>query len=209
MEHIRFHFDPICPWAWLTSRWAARLVELGELEVTWAFFALAEQNQTLLTDPEHRQLATAPLRLLALARRRGGNDAVGRLYTAVGEARHRRSEPIGEAPVLEACLRAAGLDPAWMAESARDDSCWDEVLADHRAAVQQCGAFGVPTLILDGGAGPGAFGPVITEVPDDAEAVALLHDTVRCLRRPYLYELKRERGDTRPVLDAPSRAPSA
>ncbi|HUY60691.1 MAG TPA: DsbA family protein [Candidatus Dormibacteraeota bacterium] len=209
MEHIRFHFDPICPWAWVTSRWAQRLVELGELEVTWAFFALAEQNRTLLTDPEHRQLATAPLQLLALARQRQGNVAVGRLYTAIGEARHLRGEPIGEPAVLEACLQAAGLDPTWVAESARDATCWEAVLIDHRAAVERCAAFGVPTLILDGGAGPGAFGPVITDVPDDAEAVALLRDTVRWIRRPYLYELKRERGDIRPVLgDAQSPAAS-
>ncbi len=200
MEHIRFHFDPICPWAWLTSRWARRLGELGELRVTWAFFSLAEQHGTATADvPSH---LLAPLQLLALARRRAGNEAVDRLYTAIGESRHLRQEEIGDPSVLEACLRVAGLDPAWRAEAAGDATCWEDVLADHRAAVERCGAFGVPTLILEDGAGPGAFGPVITQVPDDAEAVALLEDTVRWIRRPYLYELKRERGDIRPLLGA-------
>ena len=202
MERIDFHFDPLCPWAWLTSRWATRLVELGELEVRWRFFSLGVAHLGAGDDPAPaaEALSGPALRLLALARRRAGNSGVDRLYAEIGAAVHQQGASLMEDATLLGALASAEMDPALLSESTQDLTLWADVLEDHRAAVAACEAFGVPTIVLDQGQGPGAFGPVITRVPDDSEAVSLLQDTVRMLRRDYLFEIKRDREGHPPLL---------
>ncbi|MGC8474110.1 MAG: DsbA family oxidoreductase [Candidatus Dormibacteria bacterium] len=206
MEQVDFHFDPICPWAWLTSRWASRLEALGELGVRWRFFSLAVAHLKEGDDPgPAADLWGSPaLRLLALARRQEGNSGVARLYTAIGTAVHEEGRSLLADGTLPHALERAGMDPALLAKALSDRTLWEEVLADHQAAVAACEAFGVPTIVLDGGRGPGAFGPVITRVPEDQEAVALLRDTVRMMRRDYLFEIKRDREGHPPLVGAAS-----
>ncbi len=201
-EHVRFHFDPLCPWAWVTSRWMVKVAAAEPVRVSWALFSLAEINKD---DPavaaRQRAASGRALQLLALARETGGQPAIGRLFTALGEARHSRGEPLDDDGVLAAALAEAALGADLLARADREaDRLWSVVLVDHTAAVERCGAFGVPTLILDAGQGPGMFGPVISPVPDEAESVELFRDVVRCLRRPYLFEMKRERGETRALV---------
>ncbi|HVA20867.1 MAG TPA: DsbA family protein [Candidatus Micrarchaeia archaeon] len=205
-EHVRFHVDPLCPWAWVTSRWIVRVAAQEPVRVDWALFALSEINRdNEATAARQRAASGRALQLLALVRETGGQPAIGRLYTALGEARHTRGEALADDQTLSAALAEAGLGAALLGRADREaDRLWEIVLEDHRAAVDRCGAFGVPTLILDGGAGPGMFGPVVSPVPDDAESVELFRDVVRCLRRPYLFELKRERGETRALVSDPS-----
>ncbi|MGH7641392.1 MAG: DsbA family protein [Candidatus Dormibacteria bacterium] len=194
-EPVVFHFDPICPWAWITSRWAVRLEELGQLSVEWRLFSLGVANASeadLAADTPVGHSGAA-LAALALARRLGGNPALLRLYTAMGDAAHQRHQDLADPAVLDHAWAQAGQEPRDLAGAAGDPSLWASVLADHRLATRSCQAFGVPTLILDGGSGPGIFGPIITEVPSDEECVALLSDVVRMMRRPFLMELKRDR----------------
>jgi predicted DsbA family dithiol-disulfide isomerase len=204
LEHVDFHFDPICPWAWLTSRWASRLEALGELDVRWRFFSLAVAHLGEGEDPARAadSWGSPALRLLALARRQEGNSGVGRLYTAIGTLVHEEGQALQDDGTLPQALDRAGMDGDLLAKALSDPTLWEEVLVDHRAAVAACEAFGVPTIVLDGGGGPGAFGPVITRVPDDREAVALLQDTVRMLRRDYLFEIKRDREGHPPMVGA-------
>jgi len=204
VEKINFHFDPVCPWAWLTSRWATRLEELGEIEIDWRLFSLGVANL-----PEGEPVPTGPvghsgeaLQLLAQARRIGGNPAIARLYTAMGTAAHVQHEKLVESEVLDRAWEESGMDPASRETTPAGPDLWRDVLSDHQAAVAACQAFGVPTLILDGGKGPGIFGPVITEVPSDAESLELLHDVLRCTRRGYLFELKRDRAGHPPQIVA-------
>jgi len=193
-ETVNIHFDPVCPWAWLTSRWAARLEELGEIEIDWRLFSLGVAN---LPEGESSDQPVGPsaeaLQLLAQARRIGGNNGVARLYTAMGTAAHVRHEKLVDHEVLSRAWDEAGLDPKSGESASADPDLWRDVLSDHQAAVAACQAFGVPTLVLDHGEGPGVFGPVITEVPGDAESVELLRDVLRCTRRGYFFELKRDR----------------
>ncbi|MGH7610610.1 MAG: DsbA family protein [Candidatus Dormibacteria bacterium] len=207
-EAVSFHFDPICPWAWVTSRWAARLQELGRLEVEWRLFSLGVANL-----PSDQELPLGPvgksapaLEALVLARRVGGNLAVGQLYTEIGRAKFERGEGLESADDLDRLWSQAGLDPSARPSRQRDPSLWTQVVEEHQLAVIRCQAFGVPTLILDGGEGPGIFGPVITEVPDDDEAVELLQDVLRMARRSYVMELKRERLELSPRIRAASTA---
>lgn len=202
MEQINFHFDPVCPWAWLTSRWMVRLEELGEAQVEWRLFSLGIVHLEDGQDPTDGPLGHSgpALQLLALAGREGGNAQVSRLYTALGDAAHKRGEKLSERSVLDAALKAAEMDPKEAAPALDDHSLWLQVVAEHEAAAKSCQAFGVPTLILDAGAGPGAFGPVITKVPSDKECVELLHDMVRMMRRDYFFEFKRDREGHPPEL---------
>lgn len=205
LEQINFHFDPVCPWAWLTSRWAVRLEELGQAEIDWRFFSLGIVHLEAGEDAESGPVGYSgpALQMLALARKQGGKELVASLYSELGRLLHhegrRLSEDQSEA-VIEAAMAASGMDPADRAQHAQDHELWQSVVSDHRDAVTRCQAFGVPTLILDGGHGPGLFGPVITEVPDDAESVELLRDVVRMMRRPYLFELKRDREGHPPLV---------
>lgn len=202
MERINFHFDPICPWAWLTSRWMTRLQELGEVEVEWRLFALGVVNLEPGQEPADGPFwhSGPALQMLSLARRQGGNDLVAKLYTELGRGIHVGGGSIADAATIEAAMARAGMDPKLRESALADRSLWEEVLAEHEAAVASCQAFGVPTLILDGGKGPGAFGPVITEVPPDQEARELLTDVVRMIRRGYVFELKRDREGHPPQL---------
>lgn len=204
MEEINFHFDPLCPWAWLTSRWMARLAEIGEVKVNWRLFSLGVVHLEAGQDPAQASssLGGPALRALALARRIGGNQLIGDLYTAIGRATHGRGARLSDPSVLTAAMAEVGMDERALAGRLEDPGLWDEVLADHLAAVARCQAFGVPTLILDGGEGPGAFGPVITRVPNDEEARELLSDTVRMIRRDYVFEMKRDREGHPPELAA-------
>jgi predicted DsbA family dithiol-disulfide isomerase len=195
MQRIHLHVDPVCPWAWITSRWATRLEELGELEIEWRLFSLGVANLPEGQEPNGLPAGRSgtALQLLALGRRLGGNPAVRRLYTAMGEAAHVRREDLTEAAVLDRAWSTAGLEDAARRAGASDPSLWQDVLNDHRAAVTACQAFGVPTIILDDGDGPGIFGPILNQVPPDDESRQLLQDVLRIMRSDYFFELKRSR----------------
>lgn len=203
-QRVHFHFDPICPWAWITSRWATRLQELGDIEVEWRLFSLGVVNIAEGAAPPAERLgASGPsLELLAHARRVGGNAAVARLYRALGTAAHVRRQKLTDAEVLDRAWSEAGLDPGARSGTAQDPSLWADVLQEHRQAVAACQAFGVPTLILDDGKGPGIFGPILTAVPSDDEARELFRDLVRLVRRDYFFELKRDREGHPPQIGA-------
>jgi predicted DsbA family dithiol-disulfide isomerase len=193
-ERVAFYFDPSCPWAWLTSRWLIEAARVRPIEIEWRFFSLAEVNRDREDDraKEAHAQSQAALRVLALVRRRLGQAALARLFTALGEARHDRGEAF-TAATLQAGLAAAGLDPKLETEAMADPVTEQEVLAEHRAIVEKAQAFGVPTLVLDAGEGPAIFGPVIRSVPR-GEAAGELWDHVRWLmRQTDVYEIKRER----------------
>lgn len=190
---VTIHVDPACPWAWLTSRWLAEVEKVRPIRVTTRLFDLAEANRSTDADEGHRRSHGAgevALRVLVAARRAGGDEALARLYTELGEAHHERGEPLDDQGMLSCALAAAGLDPG-LEEAARNDpTTLDELLAEHRAIAER-GAFGVPTLVL-GDAAP-TFGPVI-DTRITGEAAGELWDRVAwLLTAPSFYELKRER----------------
>ena len=190
---VTIHIDPACPWAWLTSRWLAEVEKVRPIRVTTRLFDLAEANRSADTDEGHRRSHGAgevALRVLVAARRAGGDDAVARLYTELGEAHHERGEPLDDQGMLSRALTAAGLDPGLAEAAGSDPTTLDELLAEHRAIAER-GAFGVPTLVL-GDAAP-TFGPVV-DTRITGEAAGELWDRVAwLLTTESFYELKRER----------------
>ena len=119
-----FFLDPICPWCWVTSRWVTNVQSERQLDVRWRFICLkfVNENKDDESSVRHRPGHLAGLRMLRVLHEvaeREGNDAVARLYTAIGTEWHvhgRRDEAMADLPgfVVE-CLTAAGLDAAYEA----------------------------------------------------------------------------------------------
>jgi 2-hydroxychromene-2-carboxylate isomerase len=209
---VDFYFEPVCGWAWRTSIWLRRVAKVRPINVTWKVMSLAVVNspEDWTKDPNEGHIHAAGLnRTLLLARRRGGNAAMDRLFVAYGNAifgthelltwgqrtnRSLRADPSdSEYRALQArCLETAGLPPTLYEEALADPSTHDEWMSEHLEAVTRVGAFGTPTIALSG-SNIGVFGPVIDPVPDGDEAVALWDSVYVALRAPYLYEMKRTR----------------
>ena len=164
------------------------------VEVRWRFFSLEEVNKGDKTVDWENGRSAPVLRVLALVRRQHGEDGVDRFYQALARARFEREQQFSDAGVCEKALEEAGLDPGLKAAALADPSTRDEVLAEHADIVARDGAFGVPTLVLDVGDGPGIFGPVIKPVPEGEAAGELWDRVYWLLRQPGFFELKRARS---------------
>ncbi len=195
VEQVCFSFDPICPWCYQTSRWARRLEQLGVIELDWRLFSLELQNAG--SEPEELAAAHAHsergLRTAVAVRDVAGAAAVGRFYEHLGRRFHEEGEALERPSTVEGALEDAGLDPALCRRAMDDPATADQVAAEHRELCDRTRSFGVPTIQLDGGPGPAIFAPVITEVPDDDDAVALWKHLSWLTRHGNFAELKRDR----------------
>jgi 2-hydroxychromene-2-carboxylate isomerase len=147
-QAIDFYFDPSCPWAWRTALWIREVEKVRPIEVTWKFCSLAKINEDHDYARDSHAASHATFSLLARARERFGNDAVERLYVALGQARHERKESLADAAVIEKALIEAGLDPAWRTEAAAEPGIEERILAKHQDGVERVGAFGVSTISI-------------------------------------------------------------
>jgi hypothetical protein len=194
---LDFYFDPACGWAWRTSLWMRLVAKERPLKITWKLFSLGFVNapDDLRSDPAQlsgRMRGADLVRTLILAGRRDGNEAVDRLYVSYGNALHGRKEDT-RAPGAQARLLAeAGLAPTLYDEAQADPSTETELISATQAAIERLGAFGVPTLALEGSS-IGVFGPVVHPVPVGQEALDLWDYVHFSLKQPYLYEMKRSR----------------
>jgi pimeloyl-ACP methyl ester carboxylesterase/protein-disulfide isomerase-like protein with CxxC motif len=194
VERVRFHFDPICPWCYQTSRWLKRVEALGAVELSWGLFSLELQNAD--GDAEYLEGVARSALALSVAvavREQAGSRAVGDYYGALGARVHERGEPVDDPAVVRAALEDIGLDPG-LVDRADDGGHARQVQQEHAALVEQTRSFGVPTMVLDAGRGPAVFGPVITEPPaSDEEALELFRHVVWLARYENFSELKRDR----------------
>jgi predicted DsbA family dithiol-disulfide isomerase len=204
VEHLRFHFDPLCPWCYVTSRWVQRLEELGAATTEWSVFSLEIANAEDPLEEKGHARSERALRTTIAVRDADGNAAVGRFYTALGRRVHELGEPVDEAETIAGALADAGLEAGLAEKAMADDATWETVQTEHQDLVERTRSFGVPTIVLDGGAGPAIFGPVIAEVPSDADAVELLRHVAWLARYENFSELKRDRT-RRPDLESVRR----
>lgn len=205
---IDFYFDPVCPFAWMTSKWVRTVSDRRDHRVDWRFVSLRLLNEHVDYDawfpPEYEAGHTAGLRLLRVAartREEHGREAVGALYAALG-ARIFDSAPLpaeadpredrrGTRPFLEPALVAAGL-PAGLADALEDDSLDAVVRAETEEALALTGKdVGTPIIHFEPPEGVAFFGPVISRLPREEEAVELWDHVVALARFPGFAELKR------------------
>jgi len=203
---LNFYFDPVCPFAWMTSKWVRMVAEERQYRVDWRFISLRIINADIDYDahfpPGYEGGHTAGLRLLRVAARvraQVGPDAVGPLYEAIGSrvfdaaADGVSSTGAGAATVafLEPILRELGLRPE--SSDALDDTALDE---DIRAETDEALALtgrdvGTPILHFQPPTGVAFFGPVISRLPQRAEAGALWDNVIGLTSFPGFAELKR------------------
>jgi 2-hydroxychromene-2-carboxylate isomerase len=208
MADVEFFFDPICPWAWITSRLTVEVARQRELAVDWRFICLRMVNDDREYErefpPGYVNAHTAGqrmLRIAAAARQDGGNDAVGTLYTAFGEQLHTagRSEEVrdGDDSVIGEAVELAGLPASLTA--AGDDADLDTVLrGETDLALGRTGKnVGTPIITFAPGTEREAsfFGPVIARIPRAEEALRIWDAFELLARTPGFAEIKRSARD--------------
>ncbi|MCC6179012.1 MAG: DsbA family protein [Chloroflexi bacterium] len=187
---VEFYLDTACPWSWRTSVWMREVQKVRPVDVHWKFFSLEEVNKPQNTVKDSHLASRRTFRTMALARRRGGDEAVNKLYEAFGTARHERGEDLNDEVVVRSCIEAAGFSPGMLDEAMADPSTEAAYLADHKEGADR-GAFGVASLVIDGS--EPVFGPVIIPVPTGEEAGELWDHVAAMSTKKYFFELKRTR----------------
>ena len=202
-EDVQFWFDPVCPWAWITSRWILEVQKARPVRPDWRIMSLAYLN---LTQHEGKDLsedylermgrAWGPIRVCAAAAQHSGPEILGPLYTAIGTKFHvegRREDPT----VLPEALAEVGL-PASLASAAQSDEFDGEIKRSHHEAFDDVGTdVGTPVIRIRGRA---IFGPVITPAPKGEAAGRLWDGLVLVTEADGFFELKRTR-DRKPSFD--------
>ncbi|MEE1620637.1 disulfide bond formation protein DsbA [Zafaria sp. Z1313] len=192
---VGFWFDPICPFAWATSRWILEVEKVRPIGVEWNVMSLSMLNEGRDLPEDYRRMmddSWGPVRVVAATGQQHGQEAVARLYTAMGRLIH-HEQVKDRAEVITRALEDAGL-PATLADAAATDE-FDAVLrASHDSGINQVGQdVGTPILSLNGTA---FFGPVITRVPRREEAGRLFDAAVALASYPHFFELKRSRTES-------------
>lgn len=200
MSDLDFFWDPVCPWAWLTSRWIVNVCAERPLEVDWKFIALRFVNDSKDYETEFppgyirgHGRGLELLRVAAAVRAEVGPQAMLPLYTAFGTTIHleRNPEAFDDPSGAEGVLRDLGY-PVELAAAATTTEFDDVVRAETDLALERCGGnIGTPVLTFGPPDGPSFFGPVINKAPRGAEALEL-YDAVATLgTNPHFSELKR------------------
>ncbi len=187
-----FWFDPLCPFAWISSRWIKEVEEVRDISVTWHVMSLAYLNKDRDISDEYRAMlepAWGPVRVCIAAEQKYGRDVLFALYTALGNRIHLEKQPISR-ELVEAAVAEVGLDPV-LVDAMDDESYDDAVAASHSEGMDQVGdEVGTPTIAFEGAA---FFGPVLSQIPRGNDAGNLWDGCVAVAKVPYFYELKRSR----------------
>jgi protein-disulfide isomerase-like protein with CxxC motif len=203
-EDVQFWFDPLCPWAWITSRWMHEVEKVRPVRTDWRIMSLAYLNLVQhegkgLSEEylERMSKAWGPVRVCAAAAAEAGPQVLGPLYTALGTRIHnegRREDPEG---VLSEALAEVGL-PASLAAAAESTEFDEAIKKSHHEAFDEVGLdVGTPVIRIRGKA---LFGPVITPAPKGEAAGDLWDGLVLVSKADGFFELKRSR-DRRPTFD--------
>ncbi|HTX85554.1 MAG TPA: disulfide bond formation protein DsbA [Streptosporangiaceae bacterium] len=193
LTQLDFWFDPLCPWAWITSRWVLEVEKVRPVEARWHVMSLAVLNEGKEDMPERykefMQTAWGPVRVCIAAEQKFGPDVLLPLYTALGTRFHNEKQE-RDRETIEAALAEAGLpvELADVAESAE----YDEALrASHKDGMDRVGyEVGTPVISVDG---TSFFGPVVSPIPRGEDAARLWDGVLLVAKTDGFFELKRSR----------------
>jgi protein-disulfide isomerase-like protein with CxxC motif len=190
---VDFWFDPLCPWAWITSRWLLEVEKVRPVQANWHVMSLAVLNSGKDDMPERyqelMQQAWGPVRVCIAAEQKFGAEVLSALYTAIGTRFHLDKADRDRA-TMEAALDEAGL-PTELAD-AMDSTEYDEALrASHHDGMDRVGyEVGTPVISVDGFS---FFGPVVSPIPRGEAAGKLWDGVLLVTGTDGFFELKRSR----------------
>jgi 2-hydroxychromene-2-carboxylate isomerase len=201
---LHFWFDPVCPFAWMTSKWVRLVAEQRSYDVEWRLISLRLLNKHVDYDshfpPEYEAGHAAGLRLLRVCARAREEHGPAGPDAALPRARHAH---LGAGPGRGAGRRraaagagargAAGGRAAGELADALEDTSWDEeIQAETDAALALTGKdVGTPILHFQPPEGIAFFGPVISRLPSEEQAVELWDHVVGLASFGGFAELKR------------------
>jgi len=192
-QRVDFYFDPLCPWAWITSRWVLEAATVRDIDPRFHVMSLAVLNAEKDLPEEYRSFLDAaygPVRICIAAEEEAGNEVVLPLYSAMGRRLHVESISDHER-VFSESLAEVGL-PSSLADAAHSDALDELLIASHNRGMEKVGMeVGTPVIHVGEQA---FFGPVVTPAPKGEEAGRLWDGVVLVASTPGFFELKRTRS---------------
>jgi 2-hydroxychromene-2-carboxylate isomerase len=193
MTNVDFWFDPLCPFAWITSRTVLEAEQVRDIEVTWRIMSLAYLNEDKDISDAYREIlrdAWQPVRVCMAVEQEYGQEKLAELYTALGTRKHTQGRAKLDRALVEDALESIGV-PVALADAMDDDSYDDAIKKSHHAGMDQVGDdVGTPTIAIDGQA---FFGPVLSRIARGEDAGRVWDGALALSSFPYFAELKRTR----------------